>query len=277
MTTPSGPVEHPIDPVVRRQVLATLDDVEREHDVRIVFACESGSRGWGFASPDSDYDVRFIFVHRLDWYLSVDRLRNVIELPINDVYDVNGWDLRKTLGLLKRGNATVMEWLNSPVVYRADQQFVTEIREVAQQVHRPERSFYHYSHMGRRHSRAVLDVDQVKLKKYLYALRSLLSARWVALGMGPAPMRFTELVDALVADQALRAEIGALLIRKRRAGEVERIVPLPIIDDFIRSEIHRQEQLFVPATPIDTAPLDQLLGGTVRRLDRTIGSQPGPR
>lgn len=270
MTTASVPAEHPIDPAVRRQVLNTLDDVEREHDVRILFACESGSRGWGFASPDSDYDVRFIYVHRIDWYLSVDRLRNVIELPISDVYDVNGWDLRKTLGLLKRGNATVVEWLSSPVVYRSDPQFVTAMHQAVQQVHRPERSFYHYSHMGRRHARAVLDLDQVKLKKYLYVLRSLLSARWVADGRGPAPMRFTELVDALVDDAALRAEIDALLVRKRRADEAKQIDPLPVIDDFVRSELRRQEQLFPPAEPTDPAPLDRLLADTVRRLDPSV-------
>ncbi len=108
---------HPIDPAVRADIEAKLAQIEIEHQVRILFACESGSRGWGFASPDSDYDVRFIYAPRLPWYLSVSEQRDVIELPISDVFDVNGWELRKALGLLKKGNATLIEWFDSPVVY----------------------------------------------------------------------------------------------------------------------------------------------------------------
>ena len=119
---------HPIDPDKRTAVLEALARIEEEHDVRIVFACESGSRGWGFSSPDSDYDVRFIYAHDLDWYLTVFPGRDVIELPIDDVYDVSGWDLRKALGLLRNGNATLVEWLSSPVVYRADPVFLAAVR-----------------------------------------------------------------------------------------------------------------------------------------------------
>ncbi len=140
--------EHPIDPAIRREIEATLMRVEQEHAVKILFACESGSRGWGFASPDSDYDVRFIYVNRPDWYLTVFPGRDVIELPISDVYDVSGWDLRKALGLLRNGNATLVEWLSSPVVYRADDTFLAKVRAAAVEVHRPERAFHHYLHMA---------------------------------------------------------------------------------------------------------------------------------
>ncbi len=94
----------------------------------MLYACESGSRGWGFASPDSDYDVRFIYVHPLSWYLRVSPHRDVIEVPISGDLDINGWELRKALGLLKKGNATLIEWLDSPVVYRADQDFLIAMR-----------------------------------------------------------------------------------------------------------------------------------------------------
>lgn len=96
-----------------------VSNIEAERGVRVLYACESGSRGWGFASPDSDYDVRFIYVHPLPWYLRVSAQRDVIEVPISDELDINGWELRKALGLLKKGNATLIEWLDSPVVYRA--------------------------------------------------------------------------------------------------------------------------------------------------------------
>ena len=94
--------EHPIDPAVRAAIEAKLAEVEVAFDVRVLFACESGSRGWGFASPDSDYDVRFIYVQRLPWYLTVSPQRDVIELPVSKVFDVSGWELRKALGLLKK-------------------------------------------------------------------------------------------------------------------------------------------------------------------------------
>jgi len=109
---------HPIDPAMREQILGCLQRLETDHDVKVLFASESGSRDWGFASPDSDYDVRFIYVNRLSWYLTVEPGRDVIEQPISGDLDVNGWDLRKTLMLLRQSNPTLLEWLRSPIVYR---------------------------------------------------------------------------------------------------------------------------------------------------------------
>lgn len=167
--------EHPIDPAVRIEIEATLSRLEKEHSIKVLFACESGSRGWGFASPDSDYDVRFIYAHKVDWYLTVFPGRDVIELPISDVYDVSRWDLRKALGLLRNGNATLVEWLSSPVIYAADQIFLKSVRDAAQQVDRPERAFHHYLHMAKKNYREHLRGETVRLKKYLYVLRPLLA------------------------------------------------------------------------------------------------------
>lgn len=128
--------DHLIDPAVRAEIDTRLAVIEAEHDVRVLFACESGSRGWGFASPDSDYDVRFLYVHPLPWYLQVSAGREVIELPISGDLDMNGWELRKALGLLKKGNATLIEWLDSPVIYRADERFLHVMRDAARLTHR---------------------------------------------------------------------------------------------------------------------------------------------
>ena len=157
--------EHPIDPAIRKEIDATLVRIEAEHEVRVLFACESGSRGWGFASPDSDYDVRFIYVHKPQWYLTVFPGRDVIELPVNEIYDVSGWDLRKALGLLRNGNATLVEWLSSPVIYRAESDFLQAVRAAALEVDRPERAFHHYLHMARKNYREHLQGEVVKLKK----------------------------------------------------------------------------------------------------------------
>jgi predicted nucleotidyltransferase len=260
--------EHPVDPGIRAEVDARLAGIEAEFDVRVLYACESGSRGWGFASPDSDYDVRFIYVHPLSWYLKVSAQRDVIERPISDELDINGWELRKALGLLKKGNATLIEWLNSPVVYRADGDFLQAIRDAARQTHQAERSFHHYVHMARKNYREYLRGDTVRLKKYLYVLRPLLASLWIEQGRGVAPMRFQDLVDAIVTDPNLRDAIDQLLAIKRAAGEAEYGQPLPIINAFIDGELSRLESVPPPLPrDIDFAVLDRLLMDSVMRMD----------
>lgn len=260
--------DHPIDPAVRDEIQARLAAIEAEHDVRVLYACESGSRGWGFASPDSDYDVRFIYVHRLSWYLQVSAQRDVIELPISGDLDINGWELRKALGLLKKGNATLIEWLDSPVVYRADAGFLRAIQEAATRTHQVERSFHHYIHMARKNRREYLCADVVRLKKYLYVLRPVLAALWIEQERGVVPMRFQALVDAIVTDAALRDEIAHLLAIKRAANESEHGAPLPRIDAFLTAELARLEQLPPPQSgSSDFAVLDRLLMETVLRFD----------
>jgi len=257
--------EHPIDPAIRREIEATLIRVEREHDVRILFACESGSRGWGFASPDSDYDVRFIYAHKLDWYLTVFPGRDVIELPINEVYDVSGWDLRKALGLLRNGNATLVEWLSSPVIYRADEDFMAAMRAAANQVHRPERAYHHYLHMASKNYREHLRGDIVKLKKYLYVLRPLLACLWIEQARGPVPMRFQDMVDAIVTETDVKDAIADLLIIKRRANESEQGAALPAINRFLNFHLERLNHTNGPQQPeqLDFSVLDRLLHDTV--------------
>jgi predicted nucleotidyltransferase len=257
--------DHPIDPAIRSEIEKTLARIEKEHDVKVLFACESGSRGWGFASPDSDYDVRFIYVHRVDWYLTVFPDRDVIELPINDVYDVSGWDLRKALGLLRNGNATLVEWLSSPVVYTADDAFLSSIRAAAEQVHRPERAFHHYLHMASKNYREYLRGDVVRLKKYLYVLRPLLACLWIEQGRGPVPMRFQDMVDALVTDTGLRDAIAELLIIKRKAKESEHGRPMPAINEFLDVQLNRLSHATAPLKKDDQdfTILDRLLRDTV--------------
>lgn len=259
---------HPVSDDVRSDILDRLSAIEAEHSVRVLYACESGSRGWGFASPDSDYDVRFIYVHPLPWYLRVSAQRDVIEVPISDELDINGWELRKALGLLKKGNATLIEWLDSPVVYRADADFLQAMQGAARQTHQAERSFHHYVHMARKNYREYLRGDTVRLKKYLYVLRPLLATLWIEQGRGVAPMRFQDLVDAIVTDPVLLGAIGELLAIKRAAMESEYGQPLPIINAFIDSELTRLESV-LPPLPRDTdfAVLDRLLMETVLRLE----------
>jgi hypothetical protein len=254
------PEHHPIDPFIRSQIEAKLDQLESDYQIKILFACESGSRGWGFASPDSDYDVRFIYVQKLPWYLSVSNKRDVIELPISEDLDINGWELRKALTLLKKGNATLLEWFSSPVIYRADMEFWTKMQDTIPQIHQPERSFYHYYHMAQRNYRESLQEPKIKLKKYLYVLRPLLAAQWIAKGRGAAPMPFQELVDALVMDKGVLADIQVLLKLKRANKETGFIDPMPRLHQYIDQQLlHWQDKQLALRTDIEDTLLDTLL------------------
>ena len=255
---------HPVSVAMRAEVLVKLREIENTHEVTVLFACESGSRGWGFASPDSDYDVRFIYVHRLPWYLKVRAGRNAIEEPITGDLDVNGWELRKALALMAKGNATLIEWLDSPIVYLEHPGFLERMREAARLTFQAERSFHHYVHMARGNYREYLRGETVRLKKCLYVLRPLLATLWVEQGRGVAPMRFQDLVDGLVTKPALRAAIDELLMHKRATKEFEHGRPWPAINQFIESELSRLEQVTPPEhRDIDLSVLDGLLMSVV--------------
>lgn len=264
MTLTATPDEaHPIDPAVREQVLHKLAAVEREHDVRVLYACESGSRGWGFASPDSDYDVRFIFVRPVQAYLRISPLRDVIEEVPGPVFDVNGWDLRKALGLLAKGNATLVEWLSSPVVYRQDHTFIAHLRRAATAVYQPVRSFHHYHSMARGNYREYLQGDLVRAKKYLYVIRPLLAALWVTRHPDAPPMPFEQLVHSLVDDPAVLHEIDELLVLKRSGGELDWIPARPVLNRFLEQLLHELDTARPAHGEPDFRPLDELFVQTV--------------
>lgn len=259
---------HPIAPEVRRRVMQALDDIEARHQVTVLFACESGSRGWGFASPDSDYDVRFVYVPKPAWYLTVEPQRDVIELPISDELDVSGWELRKALRLLRRSNPTLLEWLDSPVVYREMSSAAAEMRTLATQFSSPLRGRYHYLSMAKKNFRGYLQGEVVRLKKYLYVLRPLLAVHWIDAGKGMPPMRFADLVEGTVQDAALLDEINRLLAVKMQAGEAEYSPRWLAIHAFIEAglaEVERDVSYRVPQG--DAAVLDRFLQHTVMQGD----------
>jgi uncharacterized protein len=255
----------PIPEDIRAEILRRLTAAEREHDVRVLLAVESGSRAWGFASPDSDYDARFIYVHRRDWYLAVglEEQRDVIEYPIVDELDVNGWDLRKALRLFWKSNPAFVEWIQSPVVYCANGRFAEVARALLPQVYSCERGIHHYRSMARTTYRGHLRADQVQSKKYFYVLRALLAVRWLERYQQAAPIEFQRLLSMLD-DAALLGDIHDLLERKRAAPEIGRAAPIPRINAFIEAELERLEHLTPPRwRPEEIVPT---LDGAFREL-----------
>ncbi|MDL5364348.1 nucleotidyltransferase domain-containing protein [Xanthomonas sp. NCPPB 2654] len=237
---------HPLAPDKRAAVLDALDGIERIHDVRILLACESGSRSWGFSSPDSDYDARFVYVHRPKWYLTVNERtgpgepqRDVIELPIDADLDVSGWDLRKALRLVSKSNPTLLEWLQSPLVYRQDPVAVAGLLQMAHAFYSPLGTWWHYFNMAKSNYRGYLRGERIRTKKYLYVLRPVLACQWIERGHGMPPMAFELLLEALLPSGSLREAIDALLEKKRAAAEIEDGPRVPAISDFLDAELAR--------------------------------------
>ncbi|MDP7412449.1 MAG: nucleotidyltransferase domain-containing protein [SAR202 cluster bacterium] len=196
-----------------------LADIEAEEDVTIVYACESGSRAWGFPSADSDYDVRFIYLHRIEWYLSISAGRDVIERPISGLLDVNGWDLKKALQLYRKSNPVLFEWLNSPIVYRDTHSVAEKLRDLSSDYYSSTAGAYHYLQMAQGNAKDLVRGGGVRIKKYFYVLRPLLAVNWIKQGRGVVPTEFDALVDRIVTSSTLRFEIEKPVAAKRLGEE----------------------------------------------------------
>lgn len=254
---------HPLSSTMRERVLDELKRIEREHNVTVLYACESGSRAWGFASTDSDYDVRFVYVERPEWFVQVDAPRDVIERPLDDELDVSGWELRKTLGLLRKSNPTLLEWLDSPLVYRSEAGATQRLRELAEAFYSPPAARNHYLSMAKKNFRGYLQGDEVRFKKYFYVLRPLLAVRWIDQGRGRPPMTFADLLTT-VDDRALLDEVAELLVLKRNAGEAAYGPRRVALHAFITAELERPVPVLA-RTAEDNRILDEYLRQVVRQ------------
>lgn len=214
--------------------------------VRVLYAVESGSRAWGFASPDSDYDVRFIYARRKEDYLRLDAPKDVIEWCLDDVLDINGWDLRKALLQFRRSNAVLFEWSNSPIVYKNTEEW-RRIYETAKEYFSVKAAAYQYYGVANSTWRQYLQEPEVSYKKYFYALRPLLACRYVQEKRCPPPVAFDQLLD-LELPEELREGIELLLMLKKEMKEKETRSQIPVIREFIAKELARQKEQ-IPAMP----------------------------
>ena len=234
-----------ISPSVKEEIINRLAKAEVEHEISVLYACESGSRAWGFESPDSDYDVRFIYVRSEDWYLSfdVESKRDVIEYPIVDEIDCSGWDLKKALYLFTRTNGALLEWLKSPITYIDRLDFAANLLAITPRAIDKTALCYHYSHMARGNAREYLSHTKVKLKKYFYVLRPLLAIRFIEKYNTPPPVEFSELI-AEVAPSALLAHVESLIALKRNTSELGYGDRVPEINQFVDEELGRHGKEF---------------------------------
>jgi uncharacterized protein len=215
---------------MEKKILEKLKEIEQTKNVEILFACESGSRAWGFASPDSDYDIRFIYKHDFDYYLSLWEKPDVIEFMTEDDLDGSGWDLRKTVKLLAKSNAPLLEWLFSPVVYYENEAFATQMRDLAKQCFSPIACLHHY--LGTtKNFMDVCEQEHVKLKSYFYALRTALAGKWIIENNSFPPVDFLELL--LIAPLNVQEKIKELMAIKALQNEIYLHPKEVLITDFL--------------------------------------------
>jgi len=238
--------------MMKERIEQRLDELENEHGFRIVYACESGSRAWGFASADSDYDVRFIYVWPRNHYLGMDSPADSFDLGVDaDLIDLSGWDLRKALRLFGKSNGAIVEWLHSPIIYREDSAFVGSWRGLTKKVFCPKANASHYGGLAKSIWRRMEEGGEVTAKKYLYTLRAVFAARMVLNDRSPAAVRFGELLDRAFVEPDLRSEINALVSEKVGGAESDEVGRIPLLDKFIGSEI---EQIAVEVEALTESP-----------------------
>ena len=221
---------------IQQQISEQLHLIEREHKVRIPIAVESGSRAWGFASPDADYDCRFIYVRDRDSYLSVFDSRDTIEHALDAVFDVSGWDVRKVIQHLVKSNAVMLEWLSSSAVYRMDEKVRAELWALGEAFFNPLAACWHYLSMARNKLGEIEETETAKIKKYFYVLRPLACIRYIHTHGKIPHMRYQENLAATPLPAVVREEIERLLEEKKTAVEA---YPLPrnrVLLDYFRSE-----------------------------------------
>ncbi|MEK8211515.1 nucleotidyltransferase domain-containing protein [Paenibacillus sp. FSL L8-0463] len=223
---------------IHQSILRQLRGIEAEENVRILYACESGSRAWGFPSKDSDYDVRFLYLRRPEAYLSIFEQRDVIERPISELLDINGWDLKKGLTLFRKSNPPLLEWLQSPIRYEQNYTVADNIRKLSPLSFSPKSCIYHYLNMARGNYRTYLQGSEVKIKKYFYVLRPLLACAWIEKYQEVPPLDFNVLaLDLIPEGTELREAVLELLHRKMSGEELDLEPRLEVINVYLERQI----------------------------------------
>lgn len=220
---------------MRQVILTKLQEIERRENVRILHAVESGSRAWGFASPDSDYDVRFIYIRPPEFYLRLDKTRDVIEWQLDDTLDINGWDIQKALRLLHGANPTLFEWANSPIVYKTTPEWESLVPTLNRYFQR-KAGLRHYFRTAKKNFHEYLQGDTVKLKKYFYALRPILACYWILQKQTPPPVPFAELTESCL-DEALVPAVTELVRMKMETPELGVGKRIKAINDYLGASL----------------------------------------
>lgn len=241
--------------------------LEKQHDIKILYAVESGSRAWGFSSTNSDWDVRYIYIHQLDWYLKIDDKKDNQEELLPNAIDLSGWELKKALRLFRKSNPPLLEWLQSSLIYSQNYSTADKLRGLIKDFFNIKLCLHHYLHMAENNYKAYLQKDNVQLKKYFYALRPILACDWIKQNHTMAPIEFHKLVESQVTDRILKNEIQSLLTKKMSGEETDEEPKIQLLNTFLEQKINNYNEYIktLPSIkePPNTALLDQLFKDTI--------------
>ncbi len=228
---------------MKQQIIKYLKEIEERREIEILFACETGSRAWGFPSPDSDYDVRIIYKHKLDWYLKLSESRDSIDLMLDDnLIDISGWDLRKSLRLMKKSNGAMLERIQSPIIYYQQPGFIEEVNDLAKDCFSPVATMFHYLGMGVKAFDDVSAEPKFKLKRMFYALRASMACFWILEKGTIVPIDFRIMVKELNLDEKLKQRIFELIAYKSTMNESEFHSGEELIFEFMQKTIDRAKE-----------------------------------
>ncbi|RMG54266.1 MAG: nucleotidyltransferase domain-containing protein [Bacteroidetes bacterium] len=209
-----------------------------ESGFTVLYACESGSRAWDMASPDSDYDVRFLYVRPPAWYLSVRKRPDTLIRMEGEQLDFAGWDLRKALGLLGKSNANLFEWLRSPVVYADQPGFKAALQRLSRHFFSTRAVAHHYLGIATG-AQAEAEAGQRSLKKYLYILRPLLAADYTLRHLAPPPIELPVLLAEWPGPDEIKTKIESLRQQKLAQAEKAAIAADPDLEAYIAEALPR--------------------------------------
>ena len=229
------------DGTIEELVQMKLNEIEEKENVCILHAIESGSRSWGFASPDSDYDVRFIYMRPMHYYLGLQPKKDFIDWELDETLDINGWDLSKALQHFHKSNATLFEWTNSPVVYHTSPEW-TQISRIAETYFSCKSTLYHYYGTAKSNYNEHVTGDLVKYKKYFYVLRPLLACKWIEQKKCPPPVPFQELVNEVL-EEGMKPVVAGLLQKKVQMSEADKAPRINALDEYIEGNLEHFKQL----------------------------------
>lgn len=205
---------------MKTKILKYLKKIEQEKDIKILLACETGSRAWGFPSPDSDYDIRLIYTHKKDWYLSLQEKKDTIDLMFeNNDIDISGWDLRKSLRLLQKSNAALLERIQSPILYQVDTDFIKTINKLSKTQYSRIATMHHYLSMSKKFLDDIKEHKTYKLKKFFYALRSATACQWILEKEDNPPIEFRKMINGLNLEKDITNRIDELISLKATISE----------------------------------------------------------
>jgi predicted nucleotidyltransferase len=243
-----------------------LNDLEKEKDIKILLACETGSRAWGFPSPDSDFDVRIIYKHHKDWYLSLSEEKDTIECfyENNDI-DISGWDLRKCLRLMWKSNPPLLERIQSPIIYHVDEDFVDGINSIAQKTYSRIATIHHYLSMAKKALDEVVSSNDYKLKRFFYALRASVACIWILEKEEIPPIEFGKMINGLDLSDNLTNRINELIELKSTISETYLHNGEQDLIEFMESCLERADNEFksLPASKGQMSELNEFFRNTL--------------